>query len=439
MNFSVLSITALLGWYLAFGSMIASAGGGDVKASSPMQLQEATSVNAMASDLLLARIQHGDIGNAMVSSVSLYYALAILTEGASQQTLDLLYERLKDDSAGELDLVAPALARSISSPFVEGDPRGAFSLSNSLWANSGSDEPPRCQDGMPFEFKDDFLARAATLYGASHQVLDFASVESSAVINAWAEEQTRGLVPEVIDHETLECLDWAIVNTATFEGAWAMPAQRLASDSDYRFLDIEGVSQPADTLRATDHIAPVVDFADGSFAFELPFSGGKYAFIVHTPAKTVEEVGSWLIHESIPRSQDVVRAVLLNAKMPNELTVQMPIFSFSDSVEMKETNDIPKLMGIESLFLKTAKFGRLSKLPSYVSIIKQNTRLEFDENGVKAAAATLVGGKVVVTSVRPSFARREIIIDRPFSFAIVERSTGTMLFNGVVTSVDNAE
>jgi len=436
MSLRCVSIFALMACCLSPAYLSAGSQSVDVEGLSPVRLQEATSINAMSTELLAARLDHGGLSNAMVSSVSLYYALAMLTEGADKETRDLLNQRLMRSEGSELNVLAPALAQAITSPFIDGGPQGAFSLSNSLWSNSGSDAPPSCHSGRPFEFRESFLARGLALYGANHQSLDFASPDATGAINAWIKEQTRELISEVIDQEVLKCLDWTIVNAATFEGGWAESTQRLPRYDGYRFTDLEGISQTAETIRVTDYVAPIASFPDGSTAFELPFFGGKYAFVVHTAPENTVDMGSWLIQDSLPGFQALVKSVLSNSNSPNQLTIQMPVFAFSDSIEMDKDSPLPRALDIDRLFSPTAEFGRLSEQPSFVRIIKQDTRLEFNENGVSAAAVTVIGGRVGVTSVRRSFPRREIVVDRPFSFAIVERSTGTILFNGVLTSLD---
>lgn len=67
--------------------------------------------------------------------------------------------------------------------------------------------------------------------------------------------------------------------------------------------------------------------------------------------------------------------------------------------------------------------------PSKVGIINQNTKIEWDENGVKAAAATLVGGVTRGMVPRPSL---EMVVDRPFYIAIQDSETGAFLFLGQV-------
>ena len=68
-----------------------------------------------------------------------------------------------------------------------------------------------------------------------------------------------------------------------------------------------------------------------------------------------------------------------------------------------------------------------------VEIIKQDTRIELDEKGVKAAAVTLIGG-IWATSVGPVLPQRTITVDRPFAWTIVELRSQAVLFSGVLVT-----
>jgi serpin B len=61
-----------------------------------------------------------------------------------------------------------------------------------------------------------------------------------------------------------------------------------------------------------------------------------------------------------------------------------------------------------------------------VSFVKQNTFVEVNEEGTEAAAVTTIG--IIRTSVPTPFQ-----VNRPFVFAIRERTTNTLLFIGQVT------
>jgi len=61
----------------------------------------------------------------------------------------------------------------------------------------------------------------------------------------------------------------------------------------------------------------------------------------------------------------------------------------------------------------------------FLTRVKHKAFIDVHEKGTEAAAATAVG--VGVTSLPP-----ELVFNRPFFFAIRERSTGTILFAGRV-------
>jgi serpin B len=60
--------------------------------------------------------------------------------------------------------------------------------------------------------------------------------------------------------------------------------------------------------------------------------------------------------------------------------------------------------------------------------VLQNARLEVDEAGTRAVAATAVTARRVSAPAEPPF---ELVADRPFTWAIDDAS-GTLLFVGVV-------
>jgi len=90
-------------------------------------------------------------------------------------------------------------------------------------------------------------------------------------------------------------------------------------------------------------------------------------------------------------------------------------------------NGALQALGMDPAFKPGADFTRLSPLGEQMCIdfVRQRTRIEVDERGTRAAAATGVGiGVVSFTS---------FVVDRPFVLAIHERSSGALLFVGLVT------
>jgi serine protease inhibitor len=407
------------------------------KAAEPRALQASTALNAIGTELLASRLRSEGVGNAMVSPVSLFYALSVLALGAEGGSQELLRSRLLVDPRASLEDLAPRLAALLSHEDSSGSNHGAFRLGNSLWSTDGA------SNGQPFVFASEFAAAAAALYGADRQSLDFMSPDSASVINDWASEQTRGLVPTIIDPGLLSRLEWVILNTALFEGGWGTPMQRVAADGDYRFVGLDGSLQTGDTIRTRDYVSRVLDLDDGSVAFRLPFAGGKYAFVVHLPANDQADVAGWLSTRAVPGMADVIGRVFASSQAPHQLTIQLPVFAFSHSVTMNRNSVITHALGLAPLFGPEADLSGLvdfeqtspGNRETRVGIIKQDSRIELDEKGVRAAAVTLIGGIRKATTITPAYPRREIVVDRPFAFAIVENGSQTMLFNGVLTSL----
>ena len=84
--------------------------------NSPKELQVATQLNALSRDFLSSKLQQDGLQNAMVSSVSLFYALSVLKGGAAGDTNDLLQSLLLKDADAEVTAITPVLAQALQSP-----------------------------------------------------------------------------------------------------------------------------------------------------------------------------------------------------------------------------------------------------------------------------------------------------------------------------------
>ena len=87
-------------------------------------------------------------------------------------------------------------------------------------------------------------------------------------------------------------------------------------------------------------------------------------------------------------------------------------------------------MGLETAFDPAqADFSALGTAPDgplYVSSVVHKARIEVNEKGTEAAAATVAGlnGAAAPTDYR------ELVLDRPFCYAVVDLERGVPLFLG---------
>jgi serpin B len=89
-----------------------------------------------------------------------------------------------------------------------------------------------------------------------------------------------------------------------------------------------------------------------------------------------------------------------------------------------------KGMGIHEAFSSVANFSGIAKAGLYVSGVDHASFVEVNEEGTEAAAATEV--RVALASAMPTIKPFQMIVDRPFFFAIEDRSTRSILFMGLI-------
>jgi serine protease inhibitor len=108
----------------------------------------------------------------------------------------------------------------------------------------------------------------------------------------------------------------------------------------------------------------------------------------------------------------------------------MPKFRFEYEKEMKQPlTDLGMGIAFEPFAADFSKIANRDDI--HISRVQHKSFIDVHELGTEAAAATSVG--VGITSLPP-----ELVFDRPFFFAIRERSTGTLLFVGRITDPTGA-
>ncbi|MCL2934279.1 MAG: serpin family protein, partial [Trichodesmium sp. MAG_R03] len=116
----------------------------------------------------------------------------------------------------------------------------------------------------------------------------------------------------------------------------------------------------------------------------------------------------------------------------NEINLGLPKFKTEYEVTL---NDALKSLGMEIAFdSMAADFSRMHPIPPelYISEVKHKTFVEVNETGTEAAATTSV--KIVARSLVKTV---DMLINRPFFFAIREHDSGTILFMGEITNPEN--
>ena len=344
--------------------------------------------------------------NCVVSPMNLYLALAMLAEttaGASrQEILDLL-------QATDLNALRTQ-ANAVWRANYNDDGMITAILASSLWL----------RDDQPYQM--DTVKTLADDYYASVFSGPMGEQKYDATLRDWMNEQTGGLLKDQIADLTFDPNTvMSLVTTVRYHAPW----QDLFEKTEER--SFRTPTQERTTTFLTDSELDMTCYFGESFtaaAKSVKIGAGKMYFLLPregvTPEEllTQEETISFLSGEA-GRSQTTHREVIL--------TLSVPQFDVSSQLALESSL---KKLGIEKVFDPVqADFSPLTKeTPMYLSTATHGARVQIDQEGIQAAAYTMLG---VYGAAEPPQERVELILDRPFLF-VLTNSDGLPLFVGIV-------
>lgn len=349
---------------------------------------------------LLARCMAEDPGrSALVSPLSTLYALALLENGAAGETLAQLEE-------------ATGLTRedltSYLSAYAELAAEGPLDLANSVWL--------RDDDGL--KVSDDFLETCEQELGARAFLEPFDDTTVEA-INSWVSEGTHGMIPSIVDRVSESAMLYQ-VNALAFEGVWEEPYEEAFVQDD-TFTCEDGTEKDIRMMLSGEDAYYEGNLATG---FSRPYEGG-YSFVALLPREgvTVEELVTGLDGETLDELLTPVANTVVDAYLPK--------FTAAYDNELK---DELRALGVEDAFdastADLAPMGTGPTGPLYVSQVLHRTYIDVNEEGTRAAAATVVAPADGGAAPEDELEVREVRLDRPFVYLIVDDRTGTPVLLG---------
>lgn len=342
-------------------------------------------------------------GNTLVSPLSVVMALAMASEGAEGNTL----KELEDAIGMDMDSLR-AFAYSYMSEKVKSE---KLSVSNSVWVNK------KLQD---FYVNEDFIKINEDFYSAEVFETVF-SEETVDAINKWVCDNTDGMIPEIIktlDKDTVMVL----VNALLFDADWSEPySENQVSEGE--FITEDKKTEKAQFLSNMEGCYLEDENSKGFLKY---YEGFEFAFAALLPDEglSMEEYVRSLGGEKIKN--------ILENKVDCTVNTKLPKFEADFTASL---NDALKAMGIEKAFdIEKADFSKLGEITDgniYVSEVAHSTKISVTETGTKAGAATAVTMKGYGATMNP----KEVNLDRPFVYMIIDTDNNTPIFMGTLMSV----
>jgi serpin B len=338
--------------------------------------------------------------NVLISPLSASVALGMALNGAGSTTYDAMRDVL--DYQGMTNAEINEAYRGLIAQLRARDPKVEFKLANSVWH----------RDSFPVE--QAFLDANRNSFDAEVAGLDFSSAAAVGTINDWVARATGNRIRQLI--QSISPLDMMfLINAVYFKAPWTRPFEPNATSArPFRTLSGSSVNAPTMLLDAgLNHFE-----ADGVQAVELLYADSAYSMVLIAPDRAETPLSA--VVQSLTSAK---WAEWMARFETGRVMVLLPKFRFEYAVQMK--NPLSAMgMGI-AFDPHEADFDRINPNQSdlHISSVLQKTYIDVHELGTEAAAATSV--TISVTSLPPTLA-----FDRPFLFAIRERSTGTLLFVG---------
>lgn len=343
--------------------------------------------------------------NGLVSPLSALLCLALVTNGASGDTLAQL-EDVLGMSIEDLNKAAYAYTRSLES----GDGY-KVKLANSVWF----------KDTSTLKVSEQYLQTSADWYDAEQFAAPF---DASTVkdINGWVKKNTDGMIDSIVEEIQQENVMY-LINALVFDAKWQDEYEKKQIKDD-TFQNDNGTKTPVKMLCSEES---TVLRTEDSIGFAKKYKGGKYSFVALLPEENKD------IYEFAASLDGEGWISMWESKSHRSANVKIPEFSYETGFSLKE---ILKDLGATDMFDEyKADFSKLATSEHgnvYCSGVQQKCFIDVSRNGTKAAAVTWATlDAAEAAPIEPL----NIFLDRPFVYAIVDNATGLPLFLGIVNNL----
>lgn len=348
-------------------------------------------------------------GNVLVSPLSLSSLLAMTNNGAEGNTEVELLKALgfENQNAEEVN----AYYKNLVNGLLTADKTTKIGWGNSMWINKA----------YANEVKPTFKENISKEFGAELYTLAF-DKKALDKINDWSYRKTNGCIPEILDELSPNAIS-VLMNALYFKGIWKDPFEKKNTKSGNFWNNGKQVFTKFMCQKKME-----IDYhaseAEGVQLIELPYGNEAFSMVVVLPNEGVE------INDCIQGLTAEKWQNWMESAVNKKVNVELPKFKSEFTYEEKLKSALQS-MGIKDLFNvdKCDLSGIANNL--FVSMIKQNTFIEVNEEGTEAAAVT---GEEMMGSSGKEPIVIDFIANRPFFYAIVENSTNAILFMGKVTN-----
>jgi len=343
--------------------------------------------------------------NTVFSPLNIYMALCMLAEvtdgNSRQQILQLLGQNNMDDLRTE--------ALDLWNTTYRNDGAVTSILANSIWLNED------------VSYKEETIKNLCDHYYASTFQGNMGSEAYDKALQEWLDKQTGGLLKEQAGEIKMDSSNvMTIASTVFFQSKWQNEFHPDNTEQGIFHGSTGDVT--ADFMK---------DSSMGTYYWADSFSAVKRALDTEGNAMWFVLPDQGIQVNDLLKEEQVFQLILNTNQWTNEKYVlineSIPKFDTTSQMELSEGL---KNLGITDVFeMGTGDFSPMTQvgLDIFLSKVNHDTRVAIDEEGVTAAAYTVMS---LCGSAMPK-EEVDFILDRPFLF-VITNPNGLPLFAGIV-------
>ena len=319
--------------------------------------------------------------NVIISPLSIYQVLSLLSNGAKESTLSEMLSVLGSSSLDELNDINYKILSKISS-------FSTIDIANAVMTR--------------FKPLENFCS-VADKYLAPME-----SLESVEQINEWCKEKTHGKIEKIIEQLSPETI-MILLNAVYFKGEWINQFDKYFTKK-LPFYNLSKNEIKVDTMLQIDHFRY---FSNKEIqAIELPFQKDFMSAIIILPSEKIE-INSFIKNNLAKKNY---LTDIINKLDYAKVHLELPKFE----VTFEETlNHVIKKLGMKKIFnsLEADLSGLYNRKGLFVSQVIHKTYLKVNEEGTEAAAVTLVEVDEASMAGEEEIIH-EMKVNRPFLFLL---------------------
>ncbi len=371
--------------------------------------EETQAISGFAAKLL--QQSHNSDTSTVISPISVLYALAMTANGADGETLSQMEQLFGMD----ISALNEYLYSTVS--VLPSDVGYDIDFANSIWVTDKEDK---------FKVNEDFLQQVKNYYDAAvyTSAFDDATLKD---INNWVAQKTNGQIQDILDKIDADAVMY-LVNAINFEADWF---------SEYNEYDVhDGIFTKADGRTQKTQFMYSGEYGyledETTTGFIKYYKDKEYAFVALLPD---ENIG---FNDYVNSLSGEKLAELMKNIKPLQVNAAIPKFETTFDIEMSEA--LQNLGVTDAFDYRVADFSKMGTAQQpgenvCINRVIHKAFIRVAEKGTQAGAATVVE-MVTEGACEVQQEIKDVCLDRPFVYMIVDTQNNLPIFIGTVCNVD---